>query len=97
MMSSKLSEDGMKAVRRERMGRSHAPKNKNEPSVATQVIQNNVSNIDPVLSMENKKMDNFSNEKTSATGSNDSHDSPKQNLFKKICKLGNLSSTEKLV
>ena len=42
-------------------------------------------------------MDNFSNEKTSATGSNDSHDSPKQNLFKKICKLGNLNSAEKLV
>jgi hypothetical protein len=67
-------------MKRERMGRSHAPKNKNESSVNTYVTLNHISNTDPALSMENKMMDNFSNEKTSATGSNGSivtHESPK--------------------
>ena len=87
----------MKAVRRERLGRSHAPANKNEEAAANHGEPNEQVDINATLFFQNKKLDNFSNEKTSATGSNESHDSPQHTLFRKTNNLGNKNSAGELI
>ena len=79
---SKLNEERMKAVRRERMGRSHAPTKKvdeaSQDDGDVEMFTATAGGISQAnLLFQNKKLDNFSNEKTSATGSHESNnDSP---------------------
>ena len=83
-------QDGMKAGRRERTGRSHAPGKQKEDGATGSQIMN------PALLIDSKKLGNLSSEKTSATGSNGSHDSPQQTLMRKGKQLGVMGSARKL-
>lgn len=80
----------MKTGRRERTGRSHAPgKPKEGGATGAQIVN-------PALLLDRKKMGNLSSEKTSATGSNGSHDSPQHTLMSKGKWLGVMGSARKL-
>ena len=52
--------------------------------------------MNPALLIDSKKMGNLSSEKTSATGSNGSHDSPQHNLMSKGKWFGAMGSARKL-